>query len=230
MPPLTAHRATIAGIGSTAALLAAVIAVSLIVGGLVAYTASPDGPLATAEPALSLPKRATVTADRANDLALVVPASATRTATPPGAPSTVRAAATGGTTSPPTTATQVAGAPGTAKSSAGRRPTATASVPPTSTATAATTTGSPGPTPAAVPLNHLTTALADTTNAAGAGLGGTLQNSVGGLGKVVAQILPVLGPTLQKAAEGANAAITGTTDTLANIVRGLGGAPPPPKP
>ncbi|MCW3015325.1 MAG: hypothetical protein JWO02_2417, partial [Solirubrobacterales bacterium] len=76
MRRLTAHRATIAGIGSTAALLAAVVAVSLIVGGLVAYTASPSGPLATAEPSLALPgapDAAAATSRR--QTALVLPAA-----------------------------------------------------------------------------------------------------------------------------------------------------------
>ncbi|MCW2959072.1 MAG: hypothetical protein JWP18_1875, partial [Solirubrobacterales bacterium] len=49
------NRATIAGLGTTAALLAAVIAVSLVVGGLVAYTGSPSGPFVTREPRLALP-------------------------------------------------------------------------------------------------------------------------------------------------------------------------------
>ncbi|MCW3039881.1 MAG: hypothetical protein JWM31_1786 [Solirubrobacterales bacterium] len=226
-PRLTAHRATIAGIGSTAALLAAVVAVSLIVGGLVAYTASPDGPLATSEPALSLPGRAP-SPGATDGQALVVPAAAARRA-----PTATRPAGSGPGTTPravrqtaPTSGERTPASTGTSTGPAGTgRPPSPVSTASTTPSAGSGLTGLTGLLPAE-PVKGVTSALAETTDAVGTNLGGGLQQTVAGLGRIVGGLLPPLAPTLEKAAQGANAAITGTTDTLSDLVRGLGGTAP----
>lgn len=215
MERLHLNRATVAGVGTTAALVAAVLAVSLVVGGLVAYTASPRGPLVSGQPSLALPGSggALAAVTDGGRRPLVVPRIA---ATP--APATTRPAArtsgagTGGTQA----ATKVA-------SPVKPRPRKV----PAFTSTTSTGPADPGPAPATgtvtEPARKVTSSLSDTTSSLGNGLGTAVQQTTGGLDKATAPLLPSLSPVLHAVGQGAANLITSTTDALAEVIRRLGG-------
>lgn len=213
MERLHLNRATVAGVGTTAALVAAVLAVSLVVGGLVAYTASPRGPLVSGQPSLALPGSggALAAVTDGGRRPLIVPRSAAtpaRAATRPAA----RTTRTGGTQA----ATKVAPP---VKPRQRKVPAFT------STATAGPADPGPAPAPAAVtePARQVASNLSNTTSTLGNGLGTAVQQTTGGLDKATAPLLPSLSPVLQAVGQGAANLIATTTDALANVIRRLGG-------
>lgn len=214
MERLHLNRATVAGVGTTAALVAAVVAVSLVVGGLVAYTASPRGPLVSGQPSLALPGSggALAAVTDGGRRPLVVPRSAAtpaRAATRRASRTTGRGAGAGGSRA----ATKVA-----PPVDPRRR-----KVP----AFTSTATPEPGPAPAHAtvtePARQVTSKLSDTTSTLGSGLGTAVQQTTGGLDKATAPLLPSLSPVLQAVGAGAANLIASTTDALANVIRRLGG-------
>ncbi|MCW2999918.1 MAG: hypothetical protein JWN65_3467 [Solirubrobacterales bacterium] len=207
MRRLTDHRATIAGLGSTAALLAAVVAVSVIVGGLVAYTASPAGPLATGDPSLALPVAPDAFGSASRQTVLVLPgASLTGPATAPGTgagtPARPGAAAPG--------LIGLGASGGIARDPGGTQPNAGAGT---------------GSTPAVrpVPPPSLSEGLADTTSSAGQNVAGGLGQTLGGIGAAVGGVSPQLGQAVGEAGATLAPAVMQTTETVAGLVRGLGG-------
>lgn len=222
MPSLTAHRATIAGVGTTAVMLAAVITVSLLVGGLVAYTASPAGPLVTGPPSLALPQTAADTdpgaAGRSAPLVLPPAPLAATIAASAGVPVADAPAPTVGA-APATSglATSTESSPGASTASAG--PAATTPTQPQPAASPAQV----APVARPEPVRTLTGVLADTTASTGQGLGGALKATTDGLGTVVEAVIPSLGQTLKQVGLGASTVVSATTDVLAAIVRRLGG-------
>lgn len=232
MPRATASRATVAGLGTTAVLLAAVLTVSLLLGGLVAYTASPAGPLVTGRPSLALP---TIARDsRPATIALVVPEAPARRATP--APAAARRAAPAAAAAGERPRRRVPSRTGTPRT-ATKQPVGArgggASSPGTTTATAGPPTSSPG-TAAAKPVTSAVTGLknglADTTQATGQVLGGTVQAVTDGLGGAVGRANAAVGDTVKQVGAGVGTIVTAATDVLAGLVRGLGGPPSPPTP
>lgn len=210
MERLHLNRATVAGVGTTAALVAAVLAVSLVVGGLVAYTASPKGPLVSAQPSLALP-------DSGGSLSAVTDSAGRPLVVPRVAATPVRA-----TTRP-------------ARKDATPRPVAPAAskvdqpVEPGQRKTPAYTGATPDdsvvtkPPTVTEPARKLAESVAKTTNTLGTGLGTAVQQTTGGLDQATAPLVPSLTPVLQAVGQGAAALITSTTDALANVIRRLGG-------
>lgn len=220
MPVTIANRATIASLGSTAALLAAVVAVSLVVGGLVAYSGSPAGPLIAGEPRLVMPGSAADASISARQTArpLVLPAAGRAATTVPAA-SAGRASRARTRIATP--------APGPAPTTGSARP-ATPLV-----AGPAPVTGSGQIIPATTPPAGLlpsvpsapavTSGLADTTTALGRTLGGTVRGTVGIVGAVVGQVSPSLGHTVDGLGVGLGGTVAGTTDGVAGLLRRLVG-------
>ncbi len=195
---VTTSRATIAGIGSTAALLAAVIAVSLIVGGLVAYTASPSGPLATSEPALALPLRATPD-EAQRQAALVLPPDAQAVA--PAATTSAAGAGDGGpgtTPATPANASEGTGATG-------------------SSGLAAPAVADPVATLPTDPPRPVDPSPTDTLGTVGGTLGGTLNETIGGISDAIATLTPRLGVVVTTAGAGLGTAVT-SADGVGKVV------------
>ncbi len=217
MPVLSANRATIAGLGSTAALLAAVLAVSLLVGGLVAYSGSSAGPLVAGEPWMALPGSGADTPRQAAAAQPPLTLPPARPAVRVSAPQAVR----GPVASDPRSAGRPESAPVTS-TPAGPVGTGTGTEP------APTSDGGP-PAPAAVPgLPALpvpvpTAVLPDVTASTGQALGGAVRGVLGAVGSVVATVAPRLGPPVDALGVGLGGTVTHTTDVVADVLRRLGG-------
>jgi hypothetical protein len=250
MSRLIANRATIAGIGTTAVLLAAIVSVSVILGGIVAFTASPSGPLSTSQPSLALPPAVAARepgAKQGPPVALVVPPPSDRVsaglgAGAPGSGSAIRrpqntassthsdgtvgdrapdangSSTTGGSSKPGGNQPTTGSGTGTGTGSGEPDPTTGAG----STPTPVTPKPPEKPPKTPRPVRSVTGVLADTTAALGAGLGATVNATVGGLGTVVKGVVPGLGVALQDVGAGAGTVIKETTGVLAAIVRRLG--------